>query len=492
MAAEEPLKVETNAVDRAAAIEGPLSEAPAFLILFSVCASIFLGTFVPPPVALAVSLLLAAALVFACTKRPAEGWLAVVAIVFILAALFSLYSLYVINRKTALPDTVETSGRVLYSRRWGHGKALLIATPYGKLAGYVPQKDAPAEGSGVALRGALFDFKRAERRGGFDETLYWRSRGAVKKIVFFEIGETSPPAGLAKWRAKLEALIYERLRPLSASYMAAFTVGRRDSPIEALHKRAGTSHLLAVSGLHVWMIAGIFILLLRGNLTRFFVISLFVWGYLLLSGLPIGGVRAAVMIELLLAALVLGRPPAAFNNVSVAAVLLLLANPWYFFDLGWRLSVVCALFISAVSSLEMVPGRAVSLPVLLWFVTAPLVTRAFGEAPLAGLALNIIAVPAFGVIFPLVLLFSLPPLLGLPFSWVAAESSEAILSFFQRALELGADLLPGAVGWGVPQFALSVALFAACAALRCGAGLKRASIISVIFVLFLFYCPSML
>ena len=163
MAAEEPLKVETNAVDRAAAIEGPLSEAPAFLILFSVCASIFLGTFVPPPAALAVSLLLAAALVFACTKRPAEGWLAVFAIVFILAALFSLYSLYVINRKTALPDTVETSGRVLYSRRWGHGKALLIATPYGKLAGYVPQKDALAEGSGVALRGALFDFKRAER-----------------------------------------------------------------------------------------------------------------------------------------------------------------------------------------------------------------------------------------------------------------------------------------------------------------------------------------
>ena len=97
MAAEEPLKVETNAVDRAAAIEGPLSEAPAFLILFSVCASIFLGTFVPPPVALAVSLLLAAALVFACTKRPAEGWLAVFAIVFILAALFSLYSLSLIH-----------------------------------------------------------------------------------------------------------------------------------------------------------------------------------------------------------------------------------------------------------------------------------------------------------------------------------------------------------------------------------------------------------
>ena len=86
----------------------------------------------------------------------------------------------------------------------------------------------------------------------------------------------------------------------------------------------------------------------------------------------------------------------------------------------------------------------------------------------------------------------MPPLLGLPFSWVAAESSEAMLFFFQKFLEAGASLLSGGVGGYAPLFAASVALFAAAAALRCGASLKKASIISVIFVLFLFYCPAML
>ena len=494
MAADEPLRARPVASGRRECFGGPLSEAPAFFILFCIGLSLYLDTFIhSSPVSAAASLSLTAALIFFITQRPVKGWLPVFILVIAVSGLFSLYSLYIINKKIILPDSIETSGRVLSSRRWGRGRALLIATPCGKFAGYVPDKGAPAEGGGVALRGALFDFRSAAKPGGFDEGLYWRARGAVKRIIFFEIRETGPPFGPAAWRAKLERLIDERLLPLSASYMAAFTVGRREPPAEALHRRAGTSHLLAVSGLHIWIITGFFMFLIRGNLSRFLVISFLLWGYLLLSGMPAGGVRAALMAELFLAAMVLGRPSSAFNNVSTAAALLLLANPWYFFDLGWRLSVLCALFIAA--SAPFIRGgicRAVCLTVLLWFVTAPLVTRAFGEAPLAGLALNAAAVPAFGVIFPLVLILSLPPLFGMPFSWIAAGCSETILLFFQRGLEWGSSVITGAVGWDAPLFALSVALFAAAAALRCGAELKRASIIAAIFVLFLFYCPSML
>ncbi|MCD8163622.1 MAG: ComEC/Rec2 family competence protein [Synergistaceae bacterium] len=494
MAADELLRARPAVSGHRECFGGPLSEAPAFFILFCICLSLYLDTFIHSyPVAAAASLSLTAALILFITERLVKGWLPVFILVIAVSGLFSLYSLYIINKKIILPDSIETSGRVLSSRRWGRGRALLIATPCGKFAGYVPDKGAPAEGCGVILRGALFDFRGAAKPGGFDEGLYWRARGAVKRIIFFEIGETGAPYGPAAWRAKLERLIDERLLPLSASYMVSFTVGRREPPTEALHRRAGTSHLLAVSGLHIWIITGFFMFLIRGNLSRFLVISFLLWGYLLLSGMPAGGVRAALMAELFLAAMVLGRPSSAFNNVSTAAALLLLANPWYFFDLGCRLSVLCALFIAA-SAPFMRGGifRAVCLTVLLWFVTAPLVTRAFvGEAPLAGLELNAAAIPAFGVIFPLVLILSLPPLFGMPFSWIAAGCSETILLFFQRGLEWGSSVITGAVGWDAPLFALSVSLFAAAAAMRCGAELKRASIIAAIFVLFL-YCPSML
>lgn len=493
MAAEAPLGMSAAGTSGVVYTEGPLSEAPAFFVLFSLCASLYLEGFVAPAAALAASLLFAAALIFFCTEMLVKGWFPVFVLVLVLAGALSAYSLYIMNKRVVLPDSLETAGRVVSSRRWGRGRALLIDTPYGKFAGYTPGEGAPAEGRGVVLRGALFDFKRAEKPGAFDEMLYWRARGAVKKVVFFEIRETDAPTGLAAWRAKLAGLIDERLLPLSASYMAAFTVGSRGAPMEKVHRLAGTSHLLAVSGLHIWIIAGLFLFLLRGNLTRLFVVSLFLWGYLLLAGLPVGGVRAAVMVELALAAMVVGRPSSAFNNVSAAAVLLLLVNPWNFFDLGWRLSVLCALFIAAASPL-MPEGklRPVCLTVLLWFVTAPLLASAFGGVPLSGLVLNIFAVPAFGLLFPLILLLSLPPLLVLPLSWVAAESSEAMLFFFQKFLERGASFFSGGAFGGAPLFAASVALFAAAAALRCGASLKKASIISVIFVLFLFYCPAML
>ena len=75
------------------------------------------------------------------------------------------------------------------------------------------------------------------------------------------------------------------------------------------------------------------------------------------------------MAQICIAAEALGRPHSSFNNVSAAACLMLLYNPWSFFDVGWRLSVLAALFITAGVRLV---GRgfagAAALSVLVWFV----------------------------------------------------------------------------------------------------------------------------
>ena len=115
----------------------------------------------------------------------------------------------------------------------------------------------------------------------------------------------------------------------------------------------------------------------------------------------------------------------------------------------------------------------------------------FGEVPLAGLVLNIAAVPAFAVIFPLVLLLSLPPLLALPGSAVAASASEAILTVFQEAIERGAELFSGALIFDSALFMLSVFIFSAACALRCGAGLKRSAAAALIFMFFMTYSAAM-
>ena len=323
--------------------------------------------------------------------------------------------------------------------------------------------------------------------------LFWRGKGAVKKLELFEIRETAPSSGLAAWRSRLDALFRARLYPLSAAYMSALTTGRRSAAIEEPHERAGTIHLLSVSGFHVGVLAGLLFFLKRGGAARTVTVSALLWLYVAFAGFPPGGVRAAAMAQICIAAEAFGRPYSSFNNVSAAACLMLLYNPWSFFDVGWRLSVLAALFITAGVRLV---GRgfagAAALSVLVWFVSAPVVAEVFSSVPVAGLTANLVAVPYFAVVFPLIFALCLPPLLGLPFAPLFAGASELILRFSQSALDALASLTPAQVGYSTPLFVLAAAIFCSAAALRCGASLRRAPFIVLFSLAVLLYFRAVL
>lgn len=473
--------------------EGPLAAAPAFFIFVSLCVSILLGvrTSAPASVIAAVSALFSAAAIFAGTERTVPGWRRIFALVIILSFVLSFISAARTREQISFPDSFEAYGKILLARDWGKTRAYLIETPYGRAAAY--SRENLREGAGVRLRAASFDFKRAEERGGFDEMLFWRGKGAVKKLELFEIRETSAPSGLAAWRAHLDELFRARLYPLSAAYMSALTTGRRSAAIEEPHERAGTIHLLSVSGFHVGVLAGLLFFLKRGGAARTVTVSALLWLYVAFAGFPPGGVRAAAMAQICIAAEALGRPYSSFNNVSAAACLMLLYNPWSFFDVGWRLSVLAALFITAGVRLV---GRgfagAAATSVLVWFVSAPVVAEVFSSVPVAGLTANLVAVPYFAVVFPLIFALSLPPLLGLPLAPLFAETSELILRFSQSALDALASLTPAQVGYSTPLFVLAAAIFCSAAALRCGAPLRRAPFIVLFSLAVLLYFRAVL
>ena len=124
--------------------------------------------------------------------------------------------------------------------------------------------------------------------------------------------------------------------------MLALTVGVRDKELTALHRSAGTVHLLAVSGFHVGIIVSFFSLFFRRGKLKLLPLSLLMWFYIVLAGLPPGGIRAALMVQIYLLGLWAGKPSSSFNSVSTAGIILLLFNPWTFYDVGWRLSMLAA------------------------------------------------------------------------------------------------------------------------------------------------------
>jgi len=108
---------------------------------------------------------------------------------------------------------------------------------------------------------------------------------------------------------------------------------------------SGALHILSVSGMHI----GIIVIMLsyvlffleksrKGRLLKFGVIAIFLMLYVLVSGASASVVRAALMFGMLQ----IGRlffPSGNMRNIVLgSALLLLLYNPFYLFDIGFQLS----------------------------------------------------------------------------------------------------------------------------------------------------------
>lgn len=185
--------------------------------------------------------------------------------------------------------------------------------------------------------------------------------------------------------------------------------------------RTGTAHLFAISGLHVsligamagglgyglWMASGW--LRLRIPRKRFVAVAAFcgVLAYLGVAGGQVSAQRAGFSALLVLGLLLSGRRIAPLRVWAWALLVVLLWNPFAVMGPALGLSFVASGLLLLV--LPRLQGRS-ALVSLLWVQLilglgmAPLVAAYFGQWSLAGLALNLLLVPALAVVLPLCLL----------------------------------------------------------------------------------------
>lgn len=114
----------------------------------------------------------------------------------------------------------------------------------------------------------------------------------------------------------------------------------------------GVAHILAVSGFHVAIVCSFLSWLLFflpasgwGNRIRYIVTILFLWIFVILTGLSPSAVRAGIMLSLYLTGKQLRRRADGYNTWAAAAFLMLVYNPWYLFDIGFQLSYLAVLSI---------------------------------------------------------------------------------------------------------------------------------------------------
>lgn len=218
-------------------------------------------------------------------------------------------------------------------------------------------------GKHLTITGVLREPQSKRNPGGFDYQAYLE-RQNVSGIIYhqglLQIGKQSglpPLRWIEALRFRTEGIIdaaYSKVVAstendisLHAQLLKGILLGKRgDVPTETLDifRNSGTFHVLAVSGLHVGLIAlfcylGLSVFRLPKKLVCLLTI-IAVLIYACLVGFRPSVFRASLMAVLFLFATIIDRDADIFNLLAVAALVLLLLNPTQLWDVGFQLSFV--------------------------------------------------------------------------------------------------------------------------------------------------------
>lgn len=329
-------------------------------------------------------------------------------------------------------------------------------------------------GSRVITDATLLPPPRPVIPGGYDfaRWAYFNQIGAngyaIKPVIKLKWGHEEQP--LNSLRYDIGRSIDEVLDGQVSATAIALVTGDR-AKLDKLtkeHMRAsGLAHLLAISGLHVSMVAGFLFFAARGILAISYRASenwpikkiaalaslLGSFAYLLISGTPVSAERAFLMISLILLAVLLDRSPTPMRSMAFAALAILVVTPEQLLFPGFQMSfiaVICLIgayeFLSSnyprffaidtqnsrikfFSKFWLYPIGVMTTTLIAGFATAPVAAFHFNRFAVYGALANLFAVPVMtfvvmpagvisGLLMPFGLEFLSLPIMGAGIDWI--------------------------------------------------------------------------
>lgn len=300
-----------------------------------------------------------------------------------------------------------------------------VAGRSGHLAGRfvlaIPGTGEPPVAGAVRVRGLLRQL-REPRNGLPPPPKGWRLTLASRRMLQVE----APPPPWMRWSSRWRQAVEDVWRSVEPEGQLQGTVSPGFALTRALLlgdrsqlapewqralRRLGLAHVLAVSGLHVGLVAGLVWLagmpLPRG--LRLLLPLLAVLGYALLVGPRPSLLRAAAMGLLVCVSLYLRRPPIAVHGLALFVLVLTLINPTIVFDLGFQLSVsatagILILGPSLARRWTLLPAGwrlPLAASVGAQLASLPIALPAFHLLPLAAPLVNLLVVPWVAVMLML-------------------------------------------------------------------------------------------
>ena len=298
-------------------------------------------------------------------------------------------------------------------------------------------------GDKIRFKARIRSIRNFNNPGGFDYKRYMVFKGilatAYVKADNIHIAAKLPPTGILpaiqRARSQFADLVGNAGSPEVQGVLKALIIGDRTQIFDATRQafnRSGVAHLLAISGLHVGIVATVAFAffnwltgwikpLLRHAWTRKLaaLLSLMpVIAYGMVAGLSPSTQRAVLMVGVFLMTFLLAKEQDPANTLAVAALVILMADPPALFSISFQLSftTVFAIIygfstIHQYGILQPSPEnrgwqKRFALKLVAFFLVSlfaiaggmPLVAFYFNQISLVGLAANFLVVPLVGFI----------------------------------------------------------------------------------------------
>ena len=300
---------------------------------------------------------------------------------------------------------------------------------------------------------------------------------------------------LMEYREDMMSRFRSSMDGKNGNFLGAMVFGEKrgfDPDMRTSLYRSGIGHVMAVSGLHVSVIAvmlmTIFSKLRLGRLFPFILMNLLLILFITMAEWPVSAVRALIMADFVYSAKLFRRQSDTFNSLAGAVLVICIANPFAVYSSGFLMSVTAAFGVGVFGPYmtKNFSGNKVIKNFLIMVCTSlcifPLTVKYFGETSLLSPITNLILLPLcsaaliVGAVFVMtggiLPILRAADLLLKPVIAVSEFISEKKLAYFCCCTEDSADIIlalaAAVVAVHIVYNRRSVTAFAA-AALFCGA-----------------------
>lgn len=290
-------------------------------------------------------------------------------------------------------------------------------------------------GDTISLTGNLLLPNKNTIPNTFDYQKYLLNQKIIYTLTTEKITVIKKNTSIIKYiRTKLSNRI-DTLLPQSSPYIKAFVLGNKssiDTSILSTYQSNGVSHLLSISGMHLTILIGTILTILKkttNNIVYSYLICIILtFVYMLFLGFTPSILRSGIMYILLCLNKIYNIKLKSINLMYITLIIMLIINPYYITNLGFQLSYTISYFLILTSHktfhIKNYFLKLLVTSIISFIVSFPIIIYNFYEVNLVGIILNLIFIPIVSYL-----------ILPLSFISIIFTKTDSILSFILNIIE---------------------------------------------------------